>query len=713
MKRRRVIPFRVSNGHTAALLGLIAVSLCPAQTPASLTTHPLPITGFTSFIDATGNVYYADRSGSGPVTNGAAQTQPGGGTCYVNAFPIGSVPTPCSDAYIAKADAAGNIIFGTLLGGPTADQATALAVDAAGNVFVAGVTLGSFPTTTNAAIPASTTARSFAAKLSADGSRYLYSTYLPDTAATAAAIAIDAQGAAYIAGTTTAGHAYVLKLSPDGGSILYNIGLAGSKVEEATALLVDAAGNAVVAGWTSSPDFPVSPGVVQKRLAGVQNLFISRLDPNGKLTLSTYLGGSGSDFTTALQTDSAGNIYVAGNTTSPDFPTTGGAFQPAPSVPLWNLGAPFGFVARLSADLVNLAYGSYVMTSDGLFPGVRVLAVTPSGDTYLAGNAGAGFPVTPSAPQICFQGPLSVFVAHLDSQGALLDATYAGQNTDFPAALSVSADGTVLMAWSSFTPPNSVLSQIRFGGAGWAAPACLSPTVLNVATFYGDDKGVAPGEFISLTGFGIGPDPGVAYQPDAQGMVPRQLAGVQVLFDGEPAPVIYAQSRQVNAQAPFELSGKTDTTISLVYNGVTVGSTTVKANAGRPGIFRKQPGAASQAVARNQEGTVNGTSNPAARGSIVTLWGTGFPPIDADCPTGGLNPPARVPLAAGWQVALSDISEVVYAGSAPGQLCGIVQIDLVVAGSVPTVDRIVPQFGNPVTFRAGELAPIGATIAVK
>jgi uncharacterized protein (TIGR03437 family) len=708
MKSYRATPFRESNcrtpnipGHNRAFLFILPISFCTSiltgQTAGSITNHSLPVSGFFSVIDVTGNVYFAGRTG--PVTAGAPQTRGGGGTCFINVFPVGSIPEPCSDAYVGKVDPEGNVLFGTLLGGPTADQATALAVDAAGNLFIAGVTGGSFPTTAGAAMPASTTAKVFAAKLSADGSRFLYSTYLPDTAATASAIAIDAQGVAYIAGTTTAAHAYVAKLSPNGSTILYYGTLPGSKSEAAKALLVDIAGNVVVAGYTTSPDFPVSPGVVQSRLAGTTNLFIARLDSTGKVARATYLGGSGADIPTVLQADSAGNIYVGGSTSSLDFPTTPGVFQSVPIVPGWNEGAPFGFVAKISTDFLSLAYSTYVMTSDRQFPGVGVLAVTPSGDAYLAGT-GAGFPVTESAPQTCFQGPLSAFVAHLDPHGALLEATYVGRNTDFPVALSLAADGTILLAWSSFSPPNSVLSRIRFGGARWRAPACLSESVLNSATLYGDDQGVAPGELITLTGFGIGPDACVAYQPDEQGMAPRQLAGERVLFDGEPAPVLYAQSRQVNAQAPFELSGKTLTNISLVYNQVTVGSMTVRANQGRPGIFRLQAGVSSQAVALNQDGTLNGVSNPAARGSIVAVWGTGFPPIDAPCSTGGLNPSGPVNLAAGWRVAFG-IEAVVYAGSAPGLLCGIVQINLVVPASGPAIDRLLPQFGNPLTNRAG------------
>ena len=119
-------------------------------------------------------------------------------------------------------------------------------------------------------------------------------------------------------------------------------------------------------------------------------------------------------------------------------------------------------------------------------PGVNQLAVTPSGEVYVAGVAGAGFPVTASAPQVCSEASdTNAFVAHLDTHGTLLDATYAGQSA-FTSALALAGDGSVLLA-------GNVRSRIRFGGAGWSAPACLSPGVLNSATLTADYP-VVPGQ---------------------------------------------------------------------------------------------------------------------------------------------------------------------------------------------------------------------------
>ena len=103
--------------------------------------------------------------------------------------------------------------------------------------------------------------------------------------------------------------------------------------------------------------------------------------------------------------------------------------------------------------------------------------------------------------------------------------------------------------------------------------------------------GVAPGEVVTLTGFGIGPDVGVSHwQPDAQGNVPTQVAGVQVLFGGVPVPVLYAQSRQINAIAPAGISGTAQVTVTY-YNNRRFGPAVAQpVFVGSPGIFRLQIG---------------------------------------------------------------------------------------------------------------------------
>ena len=106
-----------------------------------------------------------------------------------------------------------------------------------------------------------------------------------------------------------------------------------------------------------------------------------------------------------------------------------------------------------------------------------------------------------------------------------------------------------------------------------------------------------------------------------------------------PAPVLYAESRQINAIAPIGLAANGTMQVTVTYNNQQFGPAVAKAIFGNPEIFRLQFGQSAQAVAINQDGTLNGPTNPAARGSIVAVWGTGYGQTNPACPTGGLNVP--------------------------------------------------------------------------
>jgi len=646
-----------------------------------------------SAVDAAGNVY-STTSLIPPATTtpGAAQAQPGGGTCLL-IVPPGGYPAPCYQAYIVKSDASGNTVFATYLGGASSSNGEAIAVDASRNIYVAGSTGNSFPTTANSAIPTSSSTvtssstPTFVAKLSADGSQFLYVTFLPASISAVNAIAVDALGNAYIAGATSTQyipsqgvsmHASIVKLSADGSTVVYTKVLAGSGQDSAASVVADAAGNAYVAGMTASPDFPVTAGVVQAQLAGVQNAFVTKLDPAGNIAFSTYLGGSGKDSGAAVQVDGSGNIYVAGSSTSLNFPTTSGSPEPNALIPAWSR-TPQGFVTKIAPQGNALGYSTY-------FASARMLALGASGDLYIAGGDGPGeLPVTPSAPLPCVPGSYDLvggdFVAHLDGNGAVLDATNVNLFTLL--GFGVTDSGVPVLA------STEGVAQITFGGPGWTAGPCMTPSALSAATQ--SATWMVPGEFLTFLGVGIGPATGVSAGASAQG-TPTSLGGVQVLFDGTPAPVLYAQSDQVNVQAPFELSGQTSTTITLKYGGNTFGPVTVPFQFAQPALFRLQIGVTAQAVAENQDGSLNGPSNPAAPGSYVTLWGTGFPPLTSPCATGGLNPDGPVNLAAGYSVNMVGGGTVQYAGGAPTLACGVVQINMQVpAGAASGPLLLVPQ----------------------
>jgi uncharacterized protein (TIGR03437 family) len=670
----------VTSGHrfTLAVI-LLAMTLHAQPAPGSIVTRSLAVSG-VSVIDAQQNVYTA-----------------GGGSC------AGGVNSPltCKPIDIVKVDSAGRLVYNTLVGGPNAGGPQTgpsdLTMDASGSVYVVGNNYSPLPTSPNAALPSGAAGAAFAAKLSADGNKFVYLTYLPPDLTAPAAIRVDSQGNAYIAGTTSSYHPFLAKLNADASAFVFTVRMAGSNSSAASpdgayALAVDANGNAVVTGQTGSADFPVTGGVLQNTLSGSRNAFVTKFDPGGKIVFSSFLGGAGGASGKAVQLDSARNIYLAGDAGG-GFPTTPSVYQPVAVMPLWSKGTT-GFVARLQPDGSRIAWATYItLNSASPLSNSLRLAVNNVGEVYEAASTGAGLEATASAPQHCFGGDFDVAVVHLNAQGGLADAGYLGAYQSAVLGVATADDGSVLVAATA--PPcmsgpsacavgdrGPVLAQIRFGQPGWSAPACLSSDIVNGATFTSGGY-ISPGEFVSLTGLGIGPETGVSYDPGAQDGTPTSLAGVRVTFNGIAAPLIYVQSRQVNAQVPFEVSGS-KASVTLTHNNATFGPYAVDVTSFQPqGIFRRQPGASIQAAALNGDGSVNSPDNPALRGSLVSVFGTGYGPLNPACATGGLNPPVATPLAY-TGTAFVGAPVIQYAGAAPDLLCGIVQINLQVPLDAPS-----------------------------
>lgn len=665
-----------SNCRTRAAIWCIVLSTAAmlvlhAQSPGTITVRGTSRVGALigpSAIDSQQSVYMA--------AGGAAL----GGNC-----------TPMT---IVKTDLSGRQVFSAKGPVETCGVQTGIkgiTVDDSGNAFLTGV------------IESAGQLSGFVAKLSADGTRFLFTTNLPAGFSKPAAIQVDAQNFAYVAGTTSDFHPFVAKLSADGSAFEYTAVFLGTGAtqevpDSASALAVDTSGNVFVTGQTSSRDFPATVGGAEAVLPGLPSAFVAKLDRSGKILFSTFLGGSGGANGQAIRLDSGGNIYVTGDA-GPDFPTTAGAYQPVVPVPLWS-NSPATFIAKLRSDGGAVSWATYAVVNGSgrnSLPSPIELVVSGSGDVYLATSTGAGFVTTPSAPQPCHGVGSDVVLIHLSSQGALVDSTFLGGTRASALALGLPGDGSIVIAARDDSGPS--LAQVRFGEPGSTPAACLSPDVVNAASFFSDGV-LSPGELVSLTGFGIGPDFGVAYQPGPDGEVPASLGGVQVFFNGIPAPVLYAQSRQINAQVPFEVfrdaNANLNIAVTLAYNGKTFGPYTMNSdNLGgnaTGAIFRLQPGVSTQAAALNQDGSINGPTNPADRGTVVTFFGTGYGRLLQSCPTGGLNPPGPVPLVfSGSPVS----GPVQYAGSAPGMVCGVVQFNMQVPLTAKPGLFLLTPYVNP------------------
>lgn len=273
-------------------------------------------------------------SASFPTTGGAFSTTFNGGA---------------SDGFVSLlSSSGGSLLVSTYLGGSGADIIYSLALDSSDFVYVAGSTdSADFPTTTGAFQTALTGAQNaFATKFQEDLSAPIFSTYLGGTATdTALGVAVDANFLACVTGSTTsgdfpvtagafqtafggAGDAFVTKFSLDGGSLVFSTYLGGSGADTGNAITLDAAGHVWLAGSTTSADFPITPTVIPSSLTGTQDWFISMLSADaGTLLVSYYLGGTGTQTAAGIAVDAQGAVYVAGSTSSTDFPVSAGAFQ--------------------------------------------------------------------------------------------------------------------------------------------------------------------------------------------------------------------------------------------------------------------------------------------------------------------------------------------------------------------------------------------------
>ncbi len=350
------------------------------------------------------------------------------------------------------------LVYSTYLAGSGNEEAWGIAVDSLGNAYVAGITDSTnFPTTLGAFQTAlGGNVDAFVTKLNATGSALLYSTYLGGSGNEAGGrpegggrpgIAVDSLGSAYVTGFTSSSNfpttsgafqialggnfdAFVTKLNATGSALVYSTYLGGSGGEGGIfRIAVDSLGNAYVAGHTASTDFPITPGAFQTAFVGHVDAFVTKLNATGSaLVYSTYLGGStiqidGSDFREdiAIAVDSLGNAYVAGGTTSNNFPTTPGAFQTT-----FGGGLADAFVTKLNGAGSALLYSTYLGGS--VYEQAFGIALDTSGSAYVTGfTSSSNFPTTSGAFQIALGGNFDAFVTKLNATGsALLYSTYLG-----------------------------------------------------------------------------------------------------------------------------------------------------------------------------------------------------------------------------------------------------------------------------------------------
>jgi hypothetical protein len=383
------------------------------------------------------------------------------------------------DGFVVKLGPAGNLIYSTYLGGSANDAGSGIAIDASGNICLSGITTSqNFPTASALQQDLMGASDLYVAKLSAAGDRLLYSTYLggsQDDAATS--LAADPAGNVYVTGATLSSDfrtanasqrvhgggifdGFVAKLNPTGSQLVYSTYLGGGSADRCMRIAADSAGNAYVTGDTRSANFP-AVGVLQRTSAGSSDAFVSKLNPNGSLAYSTYLGGSGIDGGAAIAVGANGSAYVTGFTDSTNFPTAG-PVQPA------NAGGSFdAFVAKLDTSGSALTYSTY-LGGAGTDSGFGV-AVDSTGSAYVMGlTDSTNFPTERALQAANRGGVADLFIAKLRSGPAINSAEVKGKKlivtgNEFDAGARILVDGQAQKTANDAENPSSMLIAKKAG----------------------------------------------------------------------------------------------------------------------------------------------------------------------------------------------------------------------------------------------------------
>lgn len=374
----------------------------------------------TLAVDSAGEVYVGGGTLSSdfPVTSGAYHLNGG-----VN-----------GTGFITKLNSTGSgLIYSAEIGAATVRS---IAIDSQGNAYVTGGVFGTFHTTagayktqiTNTNCP-NVSGESYVFKMNPSGSAPVYSTYISDCEQ-AYGIAL-LNGNAYITGQTDHFHpvttgafqpnfggyidAFITELNTAGSALVYSTYMGGSLGDYGNGIVVDASGNATIAGYTGSSNYPVANAFQSKPPNTNTSATVTKINATGTaLVYSTYLGGSNDDFANGIAQDSSGNVYVTGQASSADFPTRN-AFQGICGVSNFTTCYPSAFVSEFNSGggfVASTYYGPPTSWADGM-----AIAADSLGNAYITGYAGLNLPTLNAYESTTNGDSGTVFAAKVNMNG--------------------------------------------------------------------------------------------------------------------------------------------------------------------------------------------------------------------------------------------------------------------------------------------------------
>ena len=405
---------------------------------------------------------------------------------------------------------------------------------------------------------------------------------------------------------------------------------------------------------------------------------VTKFDRNSAQVLASYWFASSWDYPAAIATDRAGAVYIAGSTSSPDFPVTAGAW-PAGCAVIGRNGSYAcneAFAIKLDPNLQSVIYAGLLAPG-----GASSLAVAPDGTAYVAGPRFPFYPNPAFVVKVDSQGSVAasttalsgVAELHLDPAGSViaLGGTTSGSacgpdrtkvNGSIPAVFVTRMDaalakvsGSALIPQQDFLGPAAMLADgslylpatppagaqvfsavssngVRMLHVNLDAPAPPVTCIINGANFLAENA-VAPGQLVTILGRGLGPETGVVF--DAGRQLPFAAEGTEVEIGGLPAPILYVTSRQINVVAPFGITPGAQAPLVVKRNGTPIYTWTMDVVDANPTpLLALGPNGLipdDQTVpvvplvsAANEDGSPNSRQNPARTGSLVTFFATGY-----------------------------------------------------------------------------------------
>jgi uncharacterized protein (TIGR03437 family) len=485
-------------------------------------------------------------------------------------------------------------------------------------------------------------------------------------------LSLDGAGGMYITNTRASADAFVMKLDSSGTKIIYSTYLGGYGEDFATAIAVDSLGRAYVTGQTESFNFPVTASAYKPRTDRDIDSFVSVLDPTGSRLEWSTFFGTGYEQPTAIALSPDGGVHVAGYVSS-DYYTSVDSFS-----------------AKLTSGGSGLIYDTHLSATQLALSGA--IATDAAGNVYAIGSSG-GLGLAASIQGL----PLETsggFVASMDGKtGVLTSAAFLGL---IPGAFAIQQDGTLYVAGdagsSSLPLRNPLQSAPGPAFLFKISPQAVGPSIslfgaVNAASYA---AALAPGSIVSIFGASMAQ----ASAANAGVPLPLFLADARVTVGGLAAPLYYVSPSQINAQLPFEIPPGPAEIQVISTNGVAKQAVQVGATA--PGIFTlNAEGTGPGAILHGATYRLVTAAEPAPPGETVSIYCTGLGAVSPAGTTGAVPanpPPQTISLPQVWIAGV--LARVTYAGLAPG-FAGLYQVNAEVpAGTAAGLDQLLIVSGG-------------------